>query len=76
MTDYDAGRPWQRVYHSLRVLGADAFVPWASFETMTGNTKEVTRSCLTRARVELETVDGLTIGGQSAEGFYVWKHEG
>lgn len=75
MTDYDEGRPWRRVYASLRVLGPDTFVPWESFEGMTGNAKEVTRSCLSRARAELEAKDGLTIGGQCAGGFYVWKHE-
>lgn len=75
MTDFDQGKPWKRVYNSLRVLGADTFVPWDTYEGMTGNANAVTRSCLTRARVELEAVDGLTVGGQCADGFWVWKHE-
>lgn len=75
MTDYDEGRPWRRVYSALRVLGADTFVPWGSFEGMTNKARDASRSALSRARVELEAVDGLTIGGQCAAGFWVWRYE-
>lgn len=65
---------WKIVYHQLRVRGADVFIPWDSFEGMVGKSRMASRSALTRARVELETVDGLTINGQCAAGFWVRKH--
>lgn len=75
MTDYDQGQPWRRVYASLRVLSPDTLVPWDDFEGMTNRSRMHSRSALSRARVELEANDGLTIGGQCAEGFYVWAYE-
>ena len=66
---------WTTVYDQLLAAGANSFVPWGDLEKMTGRGKDHSRSALTRARQQLECMDGMTISGQCAEGFWVRRQE-
>ena len=66
---------WHHVYQQLRTAGADTFIKWADLEGMTGKVRDASRSSLNRARQQLECMDGLTVCGQSKDGFWVRRQE-
>lgn len=62
---------WRPAYHWLRSQPAGARITWAEYKDFTGQDPKRTRAWLTRIGQELRDRDGLTIGGQSKEGFRV-----
>jgi len=59
---------WPAVYQQMRAAGPGAFILWTELETIMDRGRMCSRSALTRARQELERVDGLTIVGQDKDG--------
>lgn len=59
---------WPLVYRQMRSAGAGAYIPWTELETIMDRGRMHSRAALTRARQELERVDGLTIVDQDKDG--------
>ena len=62
---------WRCAYHWLRVQAPGSLISWDDYKAFTGQDPKLSRSWITRVRMELEAHDGLTIDGQCQEGFRV-----
>ena len=71
LTDHSPGLGWRAAYHWLRVKPVGSLVLWEDYKAFTGQDPKKSRAWITRAAQEMRTQDGLTIGGQCKEGFYV-----
>ena len=69
-----AGLNWRCAYHWLRVQPAGSLITWDEYRAFTGQDPKKTRAWITRVGQELREHDGLTIGGQTKEGFRVLSH--
>lgn len=65
---------WRCAYHWLRVQPPGSLISWDDYKAFTGQDPKLSRSWIHRIRLEMEANDGLTINGQSKEGFCVSKH--
>lgn len=75
MAKSDHPKAWVAVYTQLRSAGPNTFIKWDELEGMTGRVRDSSRASLTRARQELECMDGLTVCGQSKDGFWVRRQQ-
>lgn len=75
MSTYKNKGIWKVIYAQLRDAGPDTFFKWGDLEGMTNKRRDASRGALTRARQELECMDGMTVCGQCAAGFWVRRQE-
>lgn len=67
---------WKTIYTYLSQIPDNQFIGWDHLGEVIGqDTIKKSRGALTRARIELEVMDGRTITGQNAAGFVIVRQE-